>query len=182
MSQIELFAATPWTLAAMAFGLAACAPAPQAAPSDALAASAAARSVGADIPSSTSTPPASAAASSASSALVASSVPVAPSAPSAGPNTSHPNCAEAEVSLDLRAWPTNHTVDVARESVYEASKFRGDAPTGVTVEVYPKPRTVSSVASWQTRRRRRSINVPPWSKPTCPAHRRGTRSTTHLSS
>jgi len=42
------------------------------------------------------------------------------------------------VSLDLRAWPTNHTVDVARESVYEASKFRGDAPKGATVEVYPK--------------------------------------------
>lgn len=114
-------------LAATALGLAACAPTPQAAPSDAPAASAA-RSVADDLPS-TSTPPVPAAAPSASSARVASS---------AVSGTSLPNCAEADISLDLRAWPTNHTVDVARESVYEASKFRGDAPVGATVEVYPK--------------------------------------------
>ena len=48
------------------------------------------------------------------------------------------SCAEADVNLDLRAWPTNVRVDTERESVYEATKFRDGIPKGAKVRVFPK--------------------------------------------
>ena len=59
-----------------------------------------------------------------------------PSDGSVPPGTA--SCAEVDVSLDLRAWPTNVALDTAQESAYEASKFRNGVPKGAKVRVYPK--------------------------------------------
>ena len=41
------------------------------------------------------------------------------------------------MDLDLRAWPSRQPIDVERESVFEASRFRDGAPKGASVRVYP---------------------------------------------
>jgi hypothetical protein len=120
--------------------VAACGPTPEPAPVAAPlgpTSSAVARSASAPQTSAAATPPAPA-------PSPTSDTSSSPSSPSSASPPSSPSaltavaCAEADVRLDLRAWPTTVQIDIPQESAYQASKFRDSVPKGVTVRVYPK--------------------------------------------